>query len=552
MRVFRRIIVTMAAFAAAFACASVEEVVSPEPVEGENARVTFTASVGVASKTSIDNALNVSWAAGDKIKVFDAQGRSEEFTVSEACDSYSFTSTGVIGEGPYYAVAGYGTDEVTFDKDNGQIAIARPSATTDGTFGSADLIASTTSGTSFTFHHVFALLKMSIVSDDITSLRFTAEGIAASGTTMIGFSQNGAIEATYNGGGNEVAIEGITGHGTFYMAVNPGTYGNGFTIYVQKGQKLMKVESDKAFTASTDNIVNFGTLDGGSPSSVVWTLVTANSLQIGDEIIIAAHDFNFAMGAQSGTTRSAVPVVKSYDQKTLTEIGEGVQVLTLTSGLVEGTFGFYTGEGYLYAASSSKDQLKTQSPNNANGSWSVSVSESGIASLCAQGNNTTHCYLRYNGNSGNGLFSCYLFGEQYNYQNVAIYKKSGQEQQGPQLIEVNAFLEVDDPGAYSYDDFQNILVPLFQYIEGRDQIVRVEGSLSQRFQNLSSGHLAGITVNQPEIVAGNTYTVPVMLYGLQGFGDGIQERTFLAKKVQGGKAWLQEENGTLGLIILTR
>ncbi len=536
--------------AAAFACASVEEILSPAPVPGDNAPVTFTASVGVPSKTAIDEELNVGWAAGDKITVFDAQGRSEEFTVDEACDSYSFTSTGTIGNGPYYAVAGYGTDELTFDKDNGQIGVARPSAVTDGGFGSADLIASTTSGTSFTFHHVFAILKMSVTSSDITSLTFTAEGIATSGTTLIGFSNDNGIEATYNGGGNEVTIEGISGPGTFYMPVNPGTYSDGFTIYVQKGQKHMKIESDKAFTASTDNIVNFGTLDGGTPSSVVWTLVTDNGiLRVGDEIIIAAYDFDFAMGGQKTSNFSATPVVKSYDRQNLTELGEAAQVLTLTSGTISGTFGLFTGEGYLYAASSSKDQLKTQPSIDGNGSWSFSISTTGFATLIAQGSNT-HCYLDYKNGSSNGVFSCYTSSNRQQY--VSIYKKSGSEEQGPQMIEVNSFLDEDIPGVYSYDAAQNISTPLFQYFEGRDQIVRVEGSLSQRFQNLSSGHLAGITVNLPEIVAGNTYTIPVMLYGLQGFEDGIQEKIFLAKKAQGGKAWLQEENGTLGLIILTR
>ena len=543
MRILRRIIAASAVIAATAACASVEEIIYPTPAPGANAPVTFTASVGVPSKTAIDGELNVGWSAGDRITVFDALGKSEEFTVDADCDSYSFTSTGTIGAGPYYAVAGYGSDGVSFDKDNGQIGIARPSAVTDGSFGSADLIASSTSGTSFTFHHVFALLKMSVASDDITSLTFAAGGIAAAGTTLIGFSEDGGIEAVYDNGGDEVTVEDITGPGTFYVAVNPGTYENGFTIYVQREQTRMMIESDKAFTASTGKIVNFGTLDTGTPASTVWSLVTnANTLSAGDEIIITALDSDLALGKQKGSGRAAAPVVKSRDGLKLVEIGEEVQILTLTNGTVSGTFGLYTGQQYLHAASSYDASLKTQTRIDQSGSWYISTVD-GIASFRAQANSP---YNAISFNDAASVFSCYSPVK----SGISIYKKFSTEQQGPQLIDINAFLDEDLPGAYSYDASQNTATPLFQFTEGRDQLVRGEGSI--RFQNLSMGHLAGITLPLTDIETGGTYAGTVMLYGLDGFEDGVHEKTFIARKVQAGKAWLQEDNGPLSLIILIR
>lgn len=61
--------------------------------------------------------------------------------------------------------------------------------------------------------------------------------------------------------------------------------------------------------------------------------------------------------------------------------------------------------GYLYAASSSNNYLRTQEVNNKNGVWTISLdSETGAASIVAQGSNTRNV-MQYN--NGSTLFSCY-------------------------------------------------------------------------------------------------------------------------------------------------
>ena len=146
------------------------------------------------------------------------------------------------------------------------------------------------------------------------------------------------------------------------------------------------------------------------------TLVTdASTLKVGDEIIIAAKDNDFAMGEQKTNNRAAVAVTKSEDKLTLTA---GVQKLTLKQGAKENTFAFDTGSGYLYAASSSKNHLKTESKLSDNSSWSVAIAD-GAATVIAQGSNTRNI-MRYNPNTGKGdpLFACYKSGQ----QDIAIYK----------------------------------------------------------------------------------------------------------------------------------
>jgi hypothetical protein len=118
---------------------------------------------------------------------------------------------------------------------------------------------------------------------------------------------------------------------------------------------------------------------------------------------------------QNTNNRAAVSINKSGDNITWTT---AVQVLTLKEGTVSGTFAFYTGSGYLYAASSSSNHLKTQTTNNANGSWKITITAIGVATIKASGTNSRN-WLRFNSSNSPVIFSCYSSGQ----NDVAIYKK---------------------------------------------------------------------------------------------------------------------------------
>ena len=150
-----------------------------------------------------------------------------------------------------------------------------------------------------------------------------------------------------------------------------------------------------------------------------WNLVTdASQLAVGDQIIIVVSTENYALSTTQNTNnRVAVGITKSSDNKTVT-IGNSVQIITLQAGTKDGTFAFYTGTaGYLYAASSGSNQLKTQTTNNDNGSWAISIADTGVATVKAQGSNTRN-WLRFNANNGNPIFSCYASGQ----TDICIYK----------------------------------------------------------------------------------------------------------------------------------
>ena len=141
-----------------------------------------------------------------------------------------------------------------------------------------------------------------------------------------------------------------------------------------------------------------------------WYLVTdVSQLAVGSEIVIVGKETTYALSTnQKSSNRGAASVTKS--ENTIT-FGSDVQIITLRSGTSNGTFGFYVGDGYLYAASSSGNQLKTQTTNNVNGSWTITVTDDGIASIVAKGSENRNV-MQFNPNNGSPLFACYASASQ--------------------------------------------------------------------------------------------------------------------------------------------
>lgn len=171
----------------------------------------------------------------------------------------------------------------------------------------------------------------------------------------------------------------------------------------------------------------------GAQKNKQWELVTdVSTLSNGDQIIIVSSNSNVALGTTQNTNnRNQVGIVKN-DDNTVT-INLNVQVITLEEGGIEGTFAFNVGNGYLYAASSSSNHLKTDTKITDNGCWKIEIAD-GVATIKAQGTYTNN-WLRYN--SSSSLFSCYGSGQ----NNVSIYKLSAT---GDDIVEVHDCKEYAD------------------------------------------------------------------------------------------------------------
>lgn len=165
--------------------------------------------------------------------------------------------------------------------------------------------------------------------------------------------------------------------------------------------------------------ITFYALYSYTEGTGAWTKVTdAGKLAVDKEIVIVASGSDYALGTtQNNNNRASVAVTKSNDTVVLTN---DVQIITLEAGTVANTFAFNVGNGYLYAASSGSNHLKTQTKNDNNGSWTISIAESGVATIKAQGTNTRN-WLRFNSSNNPKIFSCYGSGQ----NDVSIYMKDG-------------------------------------------------------------------------------------------------------------------------------
>ena len=206
---------------------------------------------------------------------------------------------------------------------------------------------------------------------------------------------------------------------------------NDINIFTQESTKAsMKFNYDITVTGSDDNIT--------------YNLVSnANELKVGDVIVIAASTEDYALSTNQKTNnRGAVAITKADNMITF---GDDVELITLERGTVDNTFALKVSSGYLYAASSSDNYLKTQSTINANASWLIDYTN-GTGTIKAQGSNSRND-LKYN--SSAKLFSCYASGQQA----VQIYKKTGGQET---TIDVsNAYIRFG--GGISKSTYQGLL-----------------------------------------------------------------------------------------------
>ena len=176
------------------------------------------------------------------------------------------------------------------------------------------------------------------------------------------------------------------------------------------------LDAIKAMTLTGATFIEARVVDVDAPYVPVynWTLVTDVSvLKAGQQIIIAAADADVAMCSTQETNNRKTDSITKGDN-VLTSVGANVQIITLEAGETLGTFAFNVGGGYLYAASSTSNHLKTENELTGNSSWTINVTDKGIATVTAQGENTKNL-LRYN--SSSKLFSCYSTGQ----QDICIY-----------------------------------------------------------------------------------------------------------------------------------
>ena len=137
-----------------------------------------------------------------------------------------------------------------------------------------------------------------------------------------------------------------------------------------------------------------------------YALVTdASTLAAGDRILITyinGNDKYVLSTTQNTNNRVSTTDVTLHSDGTLTP-GDKAQIITLEKD--GDKYLFNVGDGYLYAASSGSNYLKTKEDADANAKATISISN-GDAAIIFQGSNT-HNVIRFNSSTTPPIFSCY-------------------------------------------------------------------------------------------------------------------------------------------------
>lgn len=183
----------------------------------------------------------------------------------------------------------------------------------------------------------------------------------------------------------------------------------------QRGIFFLGIALAVGAAVSSGLIHNFVNVKEVGAASQTATLVTnVSQLSSGDNIVITNIIGDNALSTTQGSNnRSSQSVtlngsLLSFDDST-------TEIITLGTSNSHWTLYANTTPGYLYAASSSKNYLRTQSTNDANGEWTIELNGDSEATIEAQGTNTRNL-LQYNTSAT--LFACYSSGQ----QSVKIFK----------------------------------------------------------------------------------------------------------------------------------
>ena len=200
---------------------------------------------------------------------------------------------------------------------------------------------------------------------------------------------------------------------------------NGVTITGEAGDQItlgaFVYGADGAMKES--NRALYTILAGPQPfEPQTFALVTSDEeLEAGKKYIIVANyegDFYALSTTQNTNNRKAV-AVKPNEDETITSTEE-VEVITLGEGSQESTWTLGVAEGFLYAASSSSNQLRTEAQADANADAAIAIGDE--TTIVFQGENSRNT-MRFNPNTSNNnpLFSCYA-GTSTTGINPLIYK----------------------------------------------------------------------------------------------------------------------------------
>lgn len=241
---------------------------------------------------------------------------------------------------------------------------------------------------------------------------------------------------------NKTSLEMQAGaHDTLVVSYLPSNATIPTFAWTSSNESVAKVTDSGGVTAYSEGTATITVSDGNGHSAsctvsvsgtavvlsdTTYELVTSTSgLDVSRKIAIVAKDSAYALSTtQSDNNRDATDVVKTTSDNTIT-MTDSIAAISIEDGINSGQYALNVTNGdttgYLYAASSSSNYLKTESSpdSNGNASWTISIDDSTYAaSIVANGTNS-RATMRYN--SSSTLFACYVGST--SVQDLVIYQQ---------------------------------------------------------------------------------------------------------------------------------
>lgn len=464
MKNLYKYLLAVATVAMAFTSCSKDEISDPSI---EVQKVTFTVTSGSdletppASRTVFDEETGqMNWSAdGEALEVIqildtiNAHATTEAYTIENRVAKFQVSFKALTGSEPYdltysaiYPAVNYSGNTNDYTKFRIKLP-AEQTPTETGFDPNADLLlakpetrtAQPAEGEElkFRFKRVAAIAKMTLMGipagEKLAKVELTASQPMAgySRTNLktgeiydIGYYKEETMTLTLND-------RETTGKDVIWFTSLPCVFGEGdsFTVkaYTDKAtyEKTVSFSAPEAFKFVSGGLTRFGITGMTRTENAVdeYVLLTnVADLSVGDQIIITSGTDGAVKAistTQNNNNRGATDI--EIASNTITTIPANAQIITMETGMEANTFAFHVeGDvtGYLYAASSSKNYLRTQDNIDGNASWAIDIAESGVATIKAQGDYTRNL-LQYN--NSNKLFSCYSNKQ----QDVYIFHKAG-------------------------------------------------------------------------------------------------------------------------------
>ncbi|GEM_PF-1547829 len=143
-------------------------------------------------------------------------------------------------------------------------------------------------------------------------------------------------------------------------------------------------------------------------------VTSLDQLVAGKQVLIVgtANDAVYVMGGQTDNNRTGVAIENATTLPTTIQYNSDYAPMVLGKSGENYTFFDPIEAGYLYAASSSKNHLRTKAELDDNGKAELVMSEEDKSfTVTFQGENTRNI-MRFNANNGSPIFSCYASGQQ--------------------------------------------------------------------------------------------------------------------------------------------